>query len=215
MRSGLRNMLAVLLCVVMSLSVFAGCGDSGQEAATEKEETEIGQIAASEKNTEEGDTGTSDGQGFSFADVSKTDRFLPFYGIYNVASECGFSSYERAEEISIDEELAGIEEAARVLENELQSGDLSQVELNLTSGEMYHLWDDELNSIWSRLKETLDEAEMEDLLIEQREWIAYKESEVEAEGAEYEGGSMRPLVENDLAAELTKQRVYELAELLR
>ncbi len=29
-------------------------------------------------------------------------------------------------------------------------------------------------------------------------------------GAQYEGGSIRPLIENRLAAELTRDRVYEL-----
>lgn len=33
-------------------------------------------------------------------------------------------------------------------------------------------------------------------------------------GAEYEGGSMQPMVMNRKAAEMTKDRVYELLELL-
>lgn len=144
-----------------------------------------------------------------------TDTTLPFYGIYNVTPECGFSSYEYEAAAGIDEELASIEETAAALEAELQSANLSQIELNQTSRELYQLWDDELNSIWGRLKETLGEDEMAELLIEQREWISYKENEVAAVGAEYGEGTMRPLVENDRAAELTRERVYELAELLR
>lgn len=144
-----------------------------------------------------------------------TDTTLPFYGIYNVNPQYGFSSYECVEDSGIDEELAAIEAEASILESELQSTLLNQMELNERSGELYKLWDDELNSIWARLKEKLPEEEMAALLTEQRAWITYKESEVEAAGAEYESGSMRPLIENDRAAELTRERVYELAELLR
>lgn len=161
---------------------------------------------------------------------STTETTLPYYGIYNVTPEYGFSSYvlskgtediENAENtentvsVDIDEELADIEEQAAVLEEALYSNELSQIELNQTSAELYKLWDDELNSIWARLKESLDEESMEAIRTEQREWIAYKESEIEAEGAEYGMGTMRALVENDKAAELTRERVYELAEMLR
>lgn len=153
-----------------------------------------------------------------------TETTLPYYGIYNVIPEYGFSSYEPEGEpqepentvsVDIDEELAGIEEQAAVLEEALYSNELTQIELNQTSAELYKLWDDELNAIWARLKDSLDEETMETIRTEQREWIAAKESAVEEEGAEYGMGTMRALVENDKAAELTKERVYELAELLR
>ena len=151
-----------------------------------------------------------------------TDTTLPFYGLYNVTPQCGFSSYECVEDVSvdtafsnIDDELAGVEEQAQVLEEQLRSENLTQIEMNETSAELYRLWDDELNLVWSRLKETLDDKEMSDLLTKQREWISYKESEVAKVGAEYGEGSMRALAENDKAAELTKERVYELAEMLR
>lgn len=148
-----------------------------------------------------------------------SDTELPFYGLYNVKAECGFSSYASADEgdaiADIDAELAAVNAEAEILENKLQSGILTQIELNQTSAELYKLWDDELNSIWSRLKEKLDVSAMEELTKEEKAWIANKESEVSAAGAEYGEGTMRPLVENDLAAELTKDRVYALAELLR
>lgn len=158
---------------------------------------------------------------------------LPFYGIYNVTQEYGFSSYEYVENAEtpestetsestetvtladVEEELANVETQAAALEEVLYSNELTQVELNQTSAELYRLWDDELNSIWVCLKEKLDEDAMAELLTEQREWIAFKESEVEAEGAEYGIGTMCFLVENEKAAELTKRRVYELAELLQ
>lgn len=79
---------------------------------------------------------------------------------------------------AIDAELAAIEEQAKEMNEELQSELLAQQEMNRLSGELYRLWDDELNSLWSRLKETLKADEMEQLTQEQKEWISRKEEEV-------------------------------------
>lgn len=148
------------------------------------------------------------------------DTGLPYYGLYNVAEEYGFSSSvvtgtETDIETGIEAELAAIEAEATALEEKLQSGMLNQMQLNQTSAELYQLWDDELNSIWGRLKEKLDSSTMAALTEEERAWISEKEREVEAVGAEYGAGTMRPLVENEKATEMTRARVYELAELLR
>ena len=76
------------------------------------------------------------------------------------------------------------------------------------------MWDSDLNAIWRELKVFLDDESFDKLLQEQREWIATKEAEVKEAGAEFEGGSMQPMVMNQKAAELTKIRVYELLEYL-
>lgn len=154
-----------------------------------------------------------------YYDLSETeDTELPFVGIYNETAEEGFSSYEKreasAEEFSMDMELEQIEEKAAELEAQLGSGLLSQLDLNRISGELYMLWDDELNSIWGRLKKLLPEDEMEQLTTEELEWIKEKESSVADAGTEMEGGSMQPLLENSEAARLTRIRVYELADYL-
>lgn len=140
---------------------------------------------------------------------------LSFYGLYNVTPEYGFSGYEIEASYDVEKELERLEAEAKIINDKLQSGTLAQMELNQLSGELYNLWDDALNDIWGRLKETLDEEEMKALTQEEREWIAKKEKEVQASGAECEGGSLQPLIENDTAAELTRKRVYELAELLK
>lgn len=164
----------------------------------------------------------------------ETDTELPFYGLYNEAPGYGFSSYESTEDStidtdtsdadtsdtsdssssSIDEELASIEEQAADYNQKLREENLTQTEMNEISGQLYTLWDNELNVIWGYLKETLDAARMDELTIEEREWITEKEDEIEKAGAEYEGGTMQPMVENEKGAELTRARVYELADLL-
>lgn len=56
---------------------------------------------------------------------------------------------------------------------------------------------------------------MTQLEAEQQNWLAQKETAVQAAGAEVEGGSMYALVENLKAAEITQERVYELMEYLQ
>ena len=50
---------------------------------------------------------------------------------------------------------------------------------------------------------------------EENEWIAKKEAAVTEAGSEFEGGSMQSMIKNDIAAEMTKERVYVLLELLK
>lgn len=120
---------------------------------------------------------------------------------------------EDKETFDIAVRLSQVEEQAGELEEKMQS-ESSQVNLNETASEIYELWDKELNVLWSRLKETLSEEEMSELVTEEREWIAFKEAEAEAAGSGLEGGSMYALIVSQKKAELTRERVYELAAYL-
>lgn len=110
--------------------------------------------------------------------------------------------------------ITATEESAALLENSIKNDMLTQTEYNEKTQQLYELWDIALNTLWSSLKQTLDEETMTSLLAKQREWIAEKEQAVAEAGAEYEGGSMQPMVMNQKAAEITQNRVYELMELL-
>lgn len=162
---------------------------------------------------------------------------LPFYGLYNVAQEEGFSSYDdtSAEATPIDEnqevnaenasqksplELArqAVEEAkskGEVIEKELETEDFPQTTMNLKANELYMVWDEKLNYIWQLMKENLPEDKMKEILQEQRAWISNKEKKAKEAGAECEGGSLQPFLESITAAELTEKRVYELLEYLK
>lgn len=142
--------------------------------------------------------------------IEEGTRELPFYGLYNVTEACGFSSYDIKE--SWKTSIAFTEELALEIEDSIQNDDLTQTEYNLKTKDLYDMWDSDLNAIWNDLKDVLDAETFEELLSEQREWITWKEAEVQKAGADYEGGSMQPMVMNMKAAELTKTRVYELLE---
>lgn len=139
---------------------------------------------------------------------------LSFYGLYNEKMEEGFSSYEYKEE-SLSERIAMEISIAEDLEADWetrQDDSATQLEMNMASAELYQIWDDTLNTVWKLLEAELDEATMEQLRAEEREWINFKEAEAKAAGKEMEGGSMQPMLESGKAAELTKERVYELAK---
>ncbi|MCI9436793.1 MAG: DUF1311 domain-containing protein [Lachnospiraceae bacterium] len=138
---------------------------------------------------------------------------LPFYGLYNADAQTGFSSslYERpgiSERIQIEIDAAAAVSAD--LDAKLQEAE-TQGDMNMISAQMYETWDETLNIIWKLLESDLNEAAMEKLRAEEREWIAQKEELITAAGMEYEGGSMQPMAESLKAAELTEERVYELA----
>lgn len=139
---------------------------------------------------------------------------LPYYGLYNITTGDGFSSYVY-EEKSLSEEIAMeisfAEERSTELEAKLQE-DISQLNMNEIGKELFKTWDDTLNIVWKLLESGLDDASMEALREEEREWITFKEEQVKAAGQEYKGGSMQELTELMRAAELTKDRVYELVE---
>lgn len=126
-------------------------------------------------------------------------------------AENGTGGVSRAKELA-EASLRGAKTRVDVLEEKLESGYLSQIEMNQTSYKIYTIWDDQLNYIWKLMKENLPEDQMKDILTKQRAWIKEKEQKVKEAGAECEGGSLQPLLENTEAAELTRERAYELLD---
>lgn len=148
-----------------------------------------------------------------YYDLSNTeDTELPFYALNNETRQFGFSSCNIVD--NLRESIAFTEEWTAELESSIENDALTQAEYNEKSQELYEMWDWALNSVWGVLKQTQDAEAMSDLTVEEREWIALKEQAVADAGAEYEGGTIQPMIMNLKAAEMTKARVYELLELL-
>lgn len=143
-----------------------------------------------------------------------TDTELPFYALNNEAQQYGFYSHipqKTDEAFDLLSELENIERQAAVIEDKIYNESVTQLDMNEASGELYELWDNELNLLWGKLVETLSEEEMLLLVSEEREWIELKSAESEAAASEYEEGSMQPMVRALKEAELTRDRVYILA----
>ena len=147
-----------------------------------------------------------------YYDLTQTaDTELPFYGLYNENAQDGFFGHP-AEGGDISQRVNAAKEKSSVLETELEDENLSQQELNQKSYELYMVWDDVLNEIWADLGDTLDAETMDALTQEELAWIRDKEADVQAQGSEFEGGSLQPYIENMTAYRWTRDRVYELEE---
>lgn len=152
----------------------------------------------------------------NLGDFKENSTVLGEYALYNVETEEGFSGYKVSSEIvAINAELSKLEKEALNMTNQLESGRLAQQEMNHLSYDLYKMWDDELNRLWQRIKNKMDADEMKQLTINERQWIKAKEQAVKEAGKEAEGGSLQPLLENTEAAQLTRERVYELANILK
>lgn len=148
-----------------------------------------------------------------YYDLSNTEETeLPFYALNNEAQQYGFSSSSVVDEL--EEYMVYVQLEEDFLENSIQNDSLTQQEYNEKTYDLYVLWDSALNYVWDVLKQTQDADVMDALTQEERAWIAAKEQAVAGAGAEYEGGSMQAMLQNQKAAELTKERTIELLELL-
>lgn len=138
---------------------------------------------------------------------------LPFYALNNAVHQQGFSSYDRLE--SIRESLEGwVEPYAAELETEITSGEFTQEVCEEKAARMYEIWDGQLNDLWDCLEQRLDPAELEPLAAEQEAWAARKEEQVTQAGADPHEGYTQAAAEDMAAAELTRDRVYELLDWL-
>lgn len=148
-----------------------------------------------------------------YYDLSSTEETeLPFYALNNEVYDYGFYSYDIVDELK--ENMSFWEESAADIEVAIREGTLTQAEYNEKAAELYRIWDYALNQVWSVLKRTLEPETMDALTVEEREWIAMKEQAVQEAGAEFEGGTMQQMTMDNTAAELTRERVYELYEMV-
>ncbi|WP_049945385.1 lysozyme inhibitor LprI family protein [Butyrivibrio sp. AC2005] len=142
-----------------------------------------------------------------------TYKEITLKGGNSSASEKETEPLVKAPAGSIQREMADMEAQYQDYVN-LDWGAMNQHEMNTATEEMFNKWDSELNSLWSRIVESVTPEEKEKLLADQRKWIKYKEEKIKEAGMEAEGGSMQPQLEYGIADALTRQRCYELAEIL-
>ena len=136
-----------------------------------------------------------------FKDVNKYQYYKVLEGqlpsMEDVYTDDAFDKEENHAE-SIQDEIARVEEMSRE-HCDIDSSYMGQQQMNAHSAEWYKLWDDELNSLWSRLSDELDTETKAKVLTEQRAWIKRKEGNATAAGLEAFGGSLQPLLESETA----------------
>lgn len=119
-----------------------------------------------------------------------------------------------ASSASVSEELAAVEKIAEQFDKLAKAAN-TQYEMNQTAQWFYVIWDKELNSLWSRISSQADAQTKEQLLSEQRNWVSMKEEvTLEYIGSREEGGSIYPTLQYGFWEEITRNRVYVLANAL-
>lgn len=114
----------------------------------------------------------------------------------------------------LDSELDLVEIESVFLQDELLDSELTLDEQNKIYNELYKLWDDELNSLWSRFWDEADRSLKDSELENQRSWIADKESKANTTASKYEDKSEAKQIKIKAQAKLTRLRCYEIASLL-
>lgn len=136
---------------------------------------------------------------------------LNFVCLYNKDEKEAFYSYNVID--NFIEYLDFYEEQEQDYLDELETL-VTQMDMTENAYNRFKLWDMVLNKEWDILMNILSTEEKEQLRAEEREWITYKDDAVKAAGAPAEGGSIQSMLEYDAGAEITKERVYELKEIL-
>lgn len=121
---------------------------------------------------------------------------------------------QKLKDTPLGSELSELQAQNDAIDLELRDLPLSQQELNRREYDCWMLWDGELNTLWQQLRETLPADEFAALRTEQLTWLDMRDREAAKAAAGFEGGTMQPMIECGTKAQLTRERVYEFAEML-
>ena len=105
---------------------------------------------------------------------------------------------------------------------------LPQQGMNYCAYQDWQIADEALNAAWPKVRahmKSIDESTREyfpeqaiaeeSLLKAQRAWIIYRDGHCEAEGGQFAGGSIQPLIINSCKASMTRKRTEELLQLMQ
>ncbi len=82
-----------------------------------------------------------------------------------------------------------------------------QQEMNRESLEEFKLWDKELNYVYNDIYGKLNQEDQKELKKSELAWIKKRDKKAAEKSSEFEGGTMYPLVYNDILIKLTKKRI--------
>jgi uncharacterized protein YecT (DUF1311 family) len=91
----------------------------------------------------------------------------------------------------------------------------NQQEMNAEAAAEFTKADKELNEVYAKVLDVLDDMAKEKLKRSQRAWVVFRDAEADFRAdAEARGGSLLPLVHEGVRSRLTKERVKALKEYL-
>lgn len=114
---------------------------------------------------------------------------------------------------TVHEIVGGIEAQAAEM-NAAASALITQTEMNTHAGNVLQLWEDVRADLYEYLLEELSPEKCEQLTNDEQQWEQRRDACKAAAGLPALGGSMQPLLESCTASDLTRARVYALAQQL-
>ena len=86
----------------------------------------------------------------------------------------------------------------------------TQMEMNQTANANFKKADTELNKVYSQLMKMLEQNEKQLLISSEKDWLKFRDSHCKFEEAQYEGGSIQPLIYSNCLEEMTRKRIAEI-----
>jgi uncharacterized protein YecT (DUF1311 family) len=105
---------------------------------------------------------------------------------------------------STDKELAHLRAALMAAK--------SQTDMNLRSGELAQYLDRKVAGLEERIKKDLDREALALFVAASEKWRDYRLAQTKAEGDVYRGGSIQPLIHNQVFSRITEERLSALQE---
>ncbi|BCN31221.1 lysozyme inhibitor LprI family protein [Anaeromicropila herbilytica] len=87
------------------------------------------------------------------------------------------------------------------------------LDMKKTADKEYSLWDQELNKIYSAVRNNMSASEKDQIKTVQLKWIKEKESKAKIASNKYKGGTMESVAYSMELGKLTKDRVYDLVNI--
>ncbi|WP_022769929.1 lysozyme inhibitor LprI family protein [Butyrivibrio sp. NC2007] len=225
----MKKLITYGFAIATAAMVLTGCAGSTNnednssifEAQQNKNAPEAaGDNAVNNAGTGETVTDVSEQTGDSYAapaeqtyGLSICDETSELDYSYDYDSEIKFAVQNAiVESSSYEEEFKKIDAIREHITSRRKDSE-NQVEMNMVASYFFKVWDDELNDLWGRFSDGVDEQTKEKVLANQRNWNSMKESAVlEALGPAEEGGSIYPVLYYDLLENSTKTRCYFIAK---
>lgn len=126
-----------------------------------------------------------------------------------IGCQKSYINEEKAEEFL--SEAAKIEEYSETVYETA----MTQMELNIGSGNILTKWDELLNEIYTYLGDNMNKKDFAALEEDELLWIAEKEAAIEEAAKEWEGGSGETMIRNGTASSYTKDRCYYLISIVK
>ncbi|MFZ7945997.1 lysozyme inhibitor LprI family protein [Neobacillus sp. 19] len=203
-----RKILTGMISVVFVI-LLAACGKSSEESSAKLEkQSQNNHLSQKTKDDSSNDDSI---ESSANTDANNNDTNEKVDPSNNVPAKDEDSSTHNAAVSLKDEYLKKLNDTKKEMD-EMKPTDSSTFAAKKVEGDRFDVWDGLLNEVYGVLKEQLSTEEMDQLKIEQRNWINYRDNTALEASQKYKGGTQEHLEYVAVLANLTEERCYKLVE---